>query len=874
VHRGLPTGTVTFLFTDVEGSTKLLHELGAEAYAGALAAHRQVIRGACARHDGVEVDTQGDAFFVAFARAPAALAAAAELTEALMLGPIRVRVGLHTGMPLLSDGGYVGVDVHRAARIAASGHGGQVLVSQETAALVDSDLCDLGEHRFKDLLAAERVYQLGSRDFPPLRSLGRTNLPVAAWPLLGRERELGEIRGLVAGGVRLLTLTGPGGSGKTRLALQAAAELSDEFRDGTFFVALAPLRETHAVRSTVAESVGLQADDDVAGWLASRRVLLVLDNLEHLEGVAAVVAELLVGEVVVLATSRAPLHLIAERELPVEPLLDAAAAELFVSRAAAGGRQIAVDETVTAVCRRLDNLPLAIELAAARVKLLSPAALLQRLAEAFPLLGSGAIDLPERQRTLRATIEWSYDLLDFDAQAAFRRLSVFRGSFTLDAAEAITGAELDQLAALLDHSLLKALGDDRFFLLETLREYARERLDEIDETAEYALRHARWYLERLQADYSDRHGPRRAEVLDWYGAEADNLRAMLDRLSDAAPVEAAHAGYLLHFFWTSRGAWVEEHEQLRGLVAGDGLPHQSRAKLLVRLSDVEMHLGRVEAAGATAREALALAEPGTEAHWLAVEELGFHALHRGDTEDAVRLGRKALEAAEGLDDASRVWAIGLLASILIGVNRAEEARSVLERCVHEARRSRLASVEIVALADLGGLDLLEHDYESARAAYAAALTQLRSRGDKYYESETLRGLGLASLGMGQRREARVAFAEMLELALAATRTHSLYVAGALSGIALAADPAAADRAARLRGAVAQLSTDADVVMNAYSRADDELERHFERRLMVVLGEETWEREKAAGSTMTLEQAITLAQSLAGDSARAFVANSS
>src|SRR5215218_10427613 len=483
VLQKLPSGTVTFLFTDVEGSTKLLHELGAEVYARALAAHRQVIREASARHDGVEVDIQGDSFFVAFATAPAALAAAAELTESLASGPVRVRVGLHTGTPLLSDEGYVGVDVHRAARIAASGHGGQVLVSQATALLADSDLRDLGEHRFKDLLAAERVYQLGSGEFPPLRSLGRTNLPVAAWPLLGRERELAEIRALVADGARLLSLSGPGGSGKTRLAVQAAAELSEEFRDGTFFVALAPLRNTTAVRSTVAEAVGLQPDDNVAGWLTSRRVLLVLDNLEHLQGVAAVVAELVVGEVVVLATSRAPLHLSVERELPVEPLPDEAAAELFVSRAAAAGRQIAVDETVGAVCRRLDNLPLAIELAAARAKLLSPAALLRRLDQALPLLVSGAIDLPERQRTLRATIESSHDLLDPDGHAAFRRLSVFRGSFTLDDAEAITGADLDQFAALLDHSLLKALGDERFFLLETLREYAGERLDEAGETA-------------------------------------------------------------------------------------------------------------------------------------------------------------------------------------------------------------------------------------------------------------------------------------------------------------------------------------------------------------------------------------------------------
>ena len=540
----------------------------------------------------------------------AALAAAAELSEALSSGPVQVRVGLHTGTPLVSDDGYAGVDVHRAARIAASGHGGQVLVSQATASLVDGELRDLGEHRFKDLLAAERVYQLGSRDFPPLRSLGRTNLPVAAWPLLGRERELAEIRSLVADGVRLLTLTGPGGSGKTRLALQAAAELSEEFLDGTFFVALAPLRGAKAVRSTLADAVGLQPDDDLAGWLASRRVLLVLDNLEHLPGVAAIVSELLVGDVVVLATSRARLHLSAERELPVEPLPDEAAAELFVSRAAAAGASIAVDQTVTAVCRRLDNLPLAIELAAARAKLLSPAALLQRLEQALPLLASGAVDVPERQRTLRATIDWSHDLLDADAQAAFRRLSVFRGSFTLDAAEAITRADLDQLAALLDHSLLQALGDERFFLLETLRTYARDRLDEAGETADYALRHARWFLDRLHANYPDRLGARQPEIVAWYDAD-DNLRAMLDRLSDAAPIEAARAAYMLHFFWRTRGAVAEEHERLRGLLARGGLPTQSRAALLVRLADVDMHVGRVDASEAAAREALALAQPGT-----------------------------------------------------------------------------------------------------------------------------------------------------------------------------------------------------------------------------------------------------------------------
>lgn len=872
MREDFPTGTVTLLFTDVAGSTKLLHELGDGGYAEALATHRRVIREACARHHGVEVDTQGDAFFFAFGDAPAAFTAAAELTEALSSGPVQVRIGLHTGTPLVSDEGYVGVDVHRAARIAASGHGGQVLVSESTASLVDGDLRDLGEHRFKDLLAAERVYQLGNHHFPPIVSLRRTNLPIAAWPLVGRQRELAEIRSLVVDGRRLVTLTGPGGSGKTRLALQAAADLSEDFRDGTFFVALAPLRDSQTVHSTVAEAVGLRPDDDLIGWLASRRVLLVLDNLEHLEGIAAIISELLVGEVVVLATSRASLHLSAERELPVEPLPDEAAVELFVSRAAAAGRHLAADKTVAAVCRRLDNLPLAIELAAARAKLLPPVALLQRLDEALPLLAGGAVDLPERQRTLRATIEWSHDLLGPDARTAFRRLSVFRGSFTLDAAEAVTGADLDELAALLDQSLLKTLGDERFFLLETLREYARERLDEAGETPDYVLRHARWYLERLQANYPDRFGARHAEILTWYDDEEDNLRAMLDRLSDAAQIEAAGAAYMLHFFWRARGAVAEEHDRLRGLLARDDLVPQSRAELLVRLSDVDMHEGRVDASETAAREALTLAQPGTEPHYIALAELAFSSIHRGETEEAVRLGRQAAEESEMLDDAPRIQAIGNLADILTRVGRTKEARSVLERFVREARRSGM-SLETLGLADLGALDLIEHDYESSRAAYAAALTQLRSRGDKYWEMETLKGIGLASLGLGQRGEARAAFAEMLDLALAEKRTHSVYVAGALSGIALAADPAAADRAARLRGAVAQLNSDAGVVMNAYDEAAAELEAGFERELVAGLGEEAWEREKAAGSTMTLEQALAVARFLCGRPASALSADS-
>jgi class 3 adenylate cyclase len=323
-----PGGTVTLLFTDVEGSTRLLGDLGAERYSTVLGLHRRLLREAFADHGGYEVDEEGDALFVVFAGAGGAVAAAADGQRALAVAEwpegcdgVRVRMGIHTGEPFAVPPKYVGMDVHRAARVMAAAHGGQVLVSETTAALVDGALLrDLGSHRLKDMLEPVRLYQLeidGSPgEFPPVRSLHQTNLPLAAWPLLGRERELEAIGSLVSDGARLVTLTGPGGSGKTRLALQAAADLADGFPDGVFFVALAPVRQLEEAWGAVAEAVGLRPDDDAAAWVVSRRALLVVDNLEHLAGVDSVVAALLGGETVILATSRTPLHLSVEREFP------------------------------------------------------------------------------------------------------------------------------------------------------------------------------------------------------------------------------------------------------------------------------------------------------------------------------------------------------------------------------------------------------------------------------------------------------------------------------------------------------------------------------------------------------------------------------
>ena len=390
--RQLPSGTVTLFFTDIEGSTRLLHELG-ERYAEVLAEHRRLLREAFLRHGGIEVDTQGDAFFVAFARAGDAVAAAREAQDALAEGSVRVRMGLHTGEPVVTEEGYVGADVHRAARIMGAGHGGQVLLSETTARLLDSsaELRDLGEHRLKDLSGPQRLYQLGDSDFPPLRTLYQTNLPIQPSPLVGRERELAEAGALVRSH-RLLTLTGPGGSGKTRLALQLAAEAVEQFPDGVFWVPLQALRDPTLVERAIGTAVG--ADDGLIEYVGNKRLLVLLDNFEQVVEAAPNVAALLAGtpHATVLVTSREPLQIESEQRYPVEPLPADAAALLLLERARAVAPAFRPTAAVGEICQRLDGLPLAIELAAARVALLEPEELLARLEQRLPLLASRSRD--------------------------------------------------------------------------------------------------------------------------------------------------------------------------------------------------------------------------------------------------------------------------------------------------------------------------------------------------------------------------------------------------------------------------------------------------------------------------------------------------
>ncbi len=493
MRADLPTGTVTFLFTDVEGSTLLLSQLGDEAYANALAEHRRIVVEACAADGGVVVDTEGDAFFVAFQSAPRAMNAARTIHQAHAEGSMKVRIGVHTGTPIVTEAGYVGIDVHRAARIAAAAHGGQTVLSSTARALVEASggvtLRDVGEHRLKDLSAAERLYQLGDEDFPPLMSLGQTNLPVPSTPFLGRAHELAEVVGLLrSGDIRLLTLTGPAGTGKSRLALQAAAEVSDAFPDGLWWVSLAALRDAALVLPSIAQTLGVMEEqgralaETLGNRLDGKRLLLVLDNAEHLlPDVAAEFVALVAGcpMLKLLVTSRERIQVAAETIWPVPPLNASDAEQMFRERARSVGVTLSADEEITELCARLDELPLAIELAAARTVLFSPAQLLERLTQRLDLLKGGR-DADPRQQTLRAAIDWSFELLAAEEQRVFCALSVFAGGCTFEAAEAVVDADPDTLQSLLDKSLLRRRDTElepRYWMLETIRSYAAEKLD-------------------------------------------------------------------------------------------------------------------------------------------------------------------------------------------------------------------------------------------------------------------------------------------------------------------------------------------------------------------------------------------------------------
>lgn len=734
--RELPSGTVTFLFTDVEGSTKLLHELGAELYAGALAEHRRVIREAFTGHDGVEVDTQGDAFFVAFPTAPGALAAVEEMLSGLAPGSIRVRMGLHTGTPYLAEEGYVGVDVNRAARIASCGHGGQVLLSSATAALLHGgELRDLGEHRLKDLSAPERIFQLGDGDFPPLKSLHQTNLPVPATPFLGRERELAEVSALLArDDVRLLTLTGPGGTGKTRLGLQAAGEASDFFVGGVWWVPLASLRNSALVLESAAAALG--AKDGLAEYIGDRSLLLFFDNFEHLVEAADDLHTLLseCANLHVLVTSRESLRLPAEHLYPVSPLEPAEGRELFGARARAVDPSFQMTEAVPDLCMRLENLPLALELAAARVHVLSPQQLLERLSKRLDLLKAGR-GVDPRQQTLRATIEWSHELLDVEEQQLFSRLAVFVGGCTLDAAERICDADLDTLQSLVDKSLVRVRDGDRFWMLETIREYAVERLDASGEADELRRRHAEHFLEVAEeAEPGARiYAPDALERLE---REHDNMRAALDWLAAAGETQLAlRLAGSLGAFWFARGHFREAGRRLAAALDADPSPTPARAWALTHA------IAKPDAKGEIAASSRPLIEEAMALHRAFGDLRGIAETTAILASEVAELDGEWLEARALFEEAIRVareagdehivlWATRSLAWTYHATGDRERSRELHEENLARARALGSARVTATTLGALAMLAVDEGRVDDAFALLDEALRIDRGLGDE------------------------------------------------------------------------------------------------------------------------------------------------
>jgi predicted ATPase/class 3 adenylate cyclase len=875
----LPTGTVTFLFTDVEGSTKLWGRYP-EAMQATMARHDEVLREVMDSSGGYVFKTVGDAFCVAFSSASHALEAALAAQRALLseewekIGPLRVRMALHTGSADERGGDYFGPPVNRVARLLSAGHGGQILLSSATKELVrdtlpeGARLRDLGERRLKDLFRPERVFQLLSPDlptsYPPLKTLDTrmNNLPAQPTPLVGRERELKEVRDLLrTEGVRLLTLMGPGGIGKTRLGLQVAAELLDEFEDGVFFVALAPIIDPALVASAIAEPLGVveagdqPLEESLKGYLRGKELLLLLDNFEQVLAGAPLVGELLsvCPKLKVLATSRSVLRIYGEQEYPVPPLelprpgrlppIDRLsqyeAVRLFIERAKAARPDFSVtDENAPAVaeiCARLDGLPLAIELAAARIKLLTPGAMLERLGSRLKLLHGGSRDLPERQRTLRGTIEWSHALLEEGERVLFARLAVFSGGRTLEAIETICDARgdlpvdaLEGVSSLLDKSLLRQEegpeGEPRFVMLETIHEYARERLEASGEAEEVRRLHAAYFLALAEEAEPELSGADQLACLERLEAEHDNMRAALSWSLEKEPETALRLAVALARFWEKRSYFSEGSSWLEAAL---------------RLSD------RVEAATThSATRARLLSEAGT------------FAFFRTDFEHAIVLHGKALELYRELgDDSGVAFALLCLGAQHMEKGDHEQAAPFLEEAL--ALSHRIGDKRNIAgtLHNLAEVERQRGNYERAKALGMESIALLREMEDKWQLGMVVGWLGLLAVWSGDDHD----LAERsLEEALALDRELGNWAYGAYcleSFAGLAGARAQGSRAARLWGAAEALRTNIGAPRPLDARLLYEPSMAAAR---AQLGEAAWEAAFAEGMAMSPEEAAEYA----------------
>ena len=911
---GLPTGTITFLFTDVEGSTKLW-ERNIEAMSQALSHHDELIRNAVEAHDGFVFKTVGDAFYAAFSTAAEAVEAALDSQKFLLseeweeTGPLKVRIALHTGPAEERGGDYFGPTLNRAARLLSAGHGGQVLLSLSTQELVrdqlplGAGLRDLGVRRLKDVLGPEHIFQLTAPElpasFPPLNTLDvrLNNLPIQPTPLLGREREVAEIADLLRhADVRLLTLTGTGGTGKTRLALQSAAELIDEFEDGVFLVALAPISDPELVASTVAgalsvsESAGRPLKEDLRDFLSTKELLLVLDNFEQVVDAAPLVGELLSGcpGLKVLATSRISLRIYGEHEYavrplelpdpdhlpPIETLRQYEAIRFFTERARAANAHFSLTNEnapeIAEICARLDGLPLAIELAAARIKLLSPQAMSSRLSNPLKFLTGGARDLPERQRTLRGAIAWSHALLDEDEQALFAKLSVFSDGCALEAVEAICDPVgdlfvdvLEGLSSLLDKSLLRqeemVEEEPRFVMLETIREYARERLELSGEAEEIRRMHAEYFLALAEQGASEQQGLEETAWLERLDLEHDNMRAALSWMLESEEAEPGLrlSGALWRFWWM-RGHYSEGRRWLEEALAKDGRASAVRAKALEAVGWLADDQGDIDRAVAAAEEGLSLSarvkiESSVTASFLRM--LGSAAYVHGNHEQAARLYEESLALSrEARDERGVASSLLQLGNVSGDRGNHEGAKTFYEEGLALSRKLDDKALLASALISVGAEFLLQGDPERGAMLNEEAAELYRERGNRGHLQYALDNLGWAALMRGDQQQAQELHRE--SLALSRQLGDKLVAAEALEGLACSASARGeAKRVARLFGA-------AEALREAVGYRQEPREQALREPYLVAarprLSKARWDAAWAEGRRLGFEEAIAYA----------------
>jgi predicted ATPase/class 3 adenylate cyclase len=756
--RDLPSGTVTFLFTDIEDSTNLLRELGTERYSATLAEHRRVLRDAIAGHAGVEVDTQGDAFFIAFGDADAAVAAAAQAQENLAPGPVKVRMGLHTGTPLVGPEGYVGEDVHLGARIAAAGHGGQILISKQTRdgttwAQDHGNLLDLGEHRVKGFAEPVWIFQVGTEKHPPLRTISNTNLPRPPSTFVGRRLEVEQLSGVIRDGARLVTLTGPGGTGKTRLAIEAATSLVPDFKNGVFWVGLAAVSDSALVMQTVGQVLG--AKGDLAEYIADRQMLLVLDNFEHVVDAAPEISRLLARcrALQILVTSRELLRVSGEGDYAVPVLADAEALDLFCERSG-----LPAAATISDLCGRLDNLPLAIELAAARTKVMSPAQILDRLSHRLDMLKGGR-DADARQQTLRATILWSYELLNAAEQRLFSRMAVFRGGCTIEAAEGVADADVDLLQSLVEKSLVRHVGD-RFRMLETIREFAAERLADSGEGDQLAQRHAEFFVAFVEAAGEQLTGPDQSTWWQRLTDEIENIRAALAWSSAGArPNIALRLSARMWRYWWQRGHYAEGRKwYTAALAAGSQEPEMLRADALSGLGSMEMGSGDTTKAIQIFETCLDIFQRhGDYAQTVRTfTDLGIALTDEGKLDLARESFERALVLTRGADDVRRT-AVNLinLGDLALVERDLERAADLFEQAFHAMVDVGDAQSAGNAMGNWGQVEFLRGNLDVAARLLSDALSRLRETDDRYSILHSMITVGALFLARGDTARAGI-----------------------------------------------------------------------------------------------------------------------